>query len=150
MPRDKAAGVLILVHGRGGSAEDILSLAEAIGRSDLAVIAPQAAGHTWHPQSFMAPVEANEPGRSSGLSVLESITEGNGMPGYTEAVAEYFPDTNWAHYSTLYDGGGGGQTGFYNVMLNPGDPISAQLFWWEASWRASCSSRCSLALSQSE
>lgn len=73
VPRDKAAGVLILVHGRGGSAEDILSLAEAIGRSDLAVIAPQAAGHTWYPQSFMAPVEANEPGRSSGLSVLESI-----------------------------------------------------------------------------
>ena len=73
VPRHEAVGVLILVHGRGGSAEDILSLAEAIGRSDLAVIAPQAAGHTWYPQSFMAPVDANEPGRSSGLSVLESI-----------------------------------------------------------------------------
>lgn len=72
-PRDDATGALILVHGRGGSAEDILGIADALGRSDLAVIAPRAAGHTWYPQSFLAPVAANEPGRSSGLSVLESI-----------------------------------------------------------------------------
>jgi hypothetical protein len=64
--------------------------------------------------------------------VLEAITEGNGMPGYTEAVASWFPDTNWAHYSTLYDGGGGGQTGFYNIMLNDGNPL-ASVTWWEAS-----------------
>lgn len=64
--------------------------------------------------------------------VLESITEGNGMPGYTEAVASYFPDTNWSHYATLYDGGQGGQTGFYNIMLNDGNPL-AGLTWWDAS-----------------
>ena len=64
--------------------------------------------------------------------VIESITEGNGMPGYTEAVASHFPDTNWAHYSTLYDGGQGGQTGFFNIMLNDGSPL-AGFVWWEAS-----------------
>lgn len=64
--------------------------------------------------------------------VLESITEGNGMEGYTEAVAEYFPDTNWAHYSTAYDGSQGGQTGFYNIMLNDGNPLAGAT-WWEAS-----------------
>ena len=53
------------------------------------------------------------------------------MPGYTEAVAKWAPDTNWAHYSTKFDGGGGGQTGFYNVMLKE-SPIGA-LTWWEAS-----------------
>jgi hypothetical protein len=54
------------------------------------------------------------------------------MPGYTEAVASHFPDTNWAHYSTLYDGGQGGQTGFFNIMLNDGSPL-AGFVWWEAS-----------------
>ena len=63
--------------------------------------------------------------------VLEAITEGSGMPGYTKAVAEWAPGTNWAHYSTMYDGSGGGQTGFYNVMLKE-SPIGA-LTWWEAS-----------------
>jgi len=63
--------------------------------------------------------------------VKEAIDEGGGVPAYTEAVASYFPDTNWAHYSTMYDGGGGGQTGFYNVMLEM-SPLGV-LTWWEAS-----------------
>ena len=73
-PRD-AAGGLILVHGRGGSAEEILGLADVIGAHELAVVAPRAADHTWYPQSFLAPVEANEPGRSSGLSVLDALVQ---------------------------------------------------------------------------
>ncbi|MGB8331627.1 MAG: pectin acetylesterase-family hydrolase [Polyangiales bacterium] len=63
--------------------------------------------------------------------VLEAITTGDGMPAYTEAVATEFPDTNWAHYATMFDGGSGGQTGFYNVMLL-GSPLGA-LSWWDAS-----------------
>lgn len=62
--------------------------------------------------------------------VIESITEGNGMPGYLESVADFFPGTNWANYSTMYDGGGGGQTGFFNVMLN--GVLNAGT-WWNAS-----------------
>jgi len=62
---------------------------------------------------------------------IREALEGDGMPGYTEAVAKWAPDTNWAHYSTKFDGGGGGQTGFYNVMLKE-SPIGA-LTWWEAS-----------------
>jgi predicted esterase len=73
VPVEQATAALILVHGRGGSAEDILGLGEALGRPDVTLIAPRAAGYTWYPQSFLAPVEANEPGRSSGLSVIESI-----------------------------------------------------------------------------
>ncbi len=64
--------------------------------------------------------------------VLEAITSGAGMVAYMEAVAEYFPDTNWAHYSTAFDGGSGGQTGFYNVMLNDNNPVHA-VTWWEGS-----------------
>jgi len=61
--------------------------------------------------------------------VEEAITSGDGMPAYTKAVAEFFPDTNWAHYSTMFDGGNGGQTGFYHLMVN--DIFNRA--WWESS-----------------
>ena len=64
--------------------------------------------------------------------VLESLTEGTGIVGYTEAVTSFFPETRWAHYATAFDGGSGGQTGFYNIMLNNNDPLAA-LTWWNDS-----------------
>jgi len=67
--------VAILVHGRGGSAEDILSLAEQFNLRDVAYIAPQAAGRTWYPYSFLAPLEQNEPGISSGLRRLSGLVD---------------------------------------------------------------------------
>src|SRR5215472_18741317 len=66
-PLDRAQGVVILLHGRGGSAEDILSLAESLYRPQLAYLAPQAAGHTWYPNSFLAPIEQNQPWLDSAL-----------------------------------------------------------------------------------
>jgi predicted esterase len=70
-----APAVLILTHGRGGSAEDILSLADELDRPDLAYLAPQAAGSTWYPYTFMAPMQQNEPGLSSGLARLGELVE---------------------------------------------------------------------------
>jgi hypothetical protein len=64
--------------------------------------------------------------------LTEIIRSGGGIPQYTEFVANRFPNTRWAHYSTAYDGGTGGQTGFYNIMLNDNDPLAA-LSWWEGS-----------------
>jgi len=64
--------------------------------------------------------------------VLESLTTGEGTPAYIDAIADYFPDSKWGHYTTAYDGGSGGQTGFYNVMLNNSNPLAA-LSWWNAS-----------------
>lgn len=72
-PIDGAALVVVLLHGRGGSAEDIIRLASAFDLPDLAYIAPQAAGHSWYPQSFMAPREANEPFLSSALKKVDSV-----------------------------------------------------------------------------
>jgi hypothetical protein len=60
-------------------------------------------------------------------------TSEQSMPDIIIAAASYYPRTNWANYTTAFDGGGGGQTGFYNVMLNPDNPIVARLFWEEAS-----------------
>src|SRR5882724_7284005 len=70
---DKARATLILMHGRGASAESILSLHDALGLEDLAAVAPQAAGHTWYPQSFLAPLEANQPYLDSALRKLDAV-----------------------------------------------------------------------------
>jgi predicted esterase len=66
---------IILVHGRGASADDILRLAEELRYEDLAYLAPQAADHAWYPHSFLAPISQNEPGISSGLGVLSRMIE---------------------------------------------------------------------------
>ena len=66
----EAKKALIMVHGRGASAEDILSLAPHLNVNDYALLAPQATNHSWYPQSFLAPPNANEPWLSSALQVL--------------------------------------------------------------------------------
>ena len=74
---------VVLLHGRGGSAEDILELASAFDLADVAYLAPQAAGHTWYPLSFMAPREANEPNLSSALSKVDSVVQGIEQAGFS-------------------------------------------------------------------
>jgi predicted esterase len=64
---------MVLLHGRGGSAEDILELASAFHLPNVAYLAPQAAGHTWYPLSFLAPRKANEPDLSSALAKVDSV-----------------------------------------------------------------------------
>lgn len=73
VPLSQAKKALIMIHGRGAGAQDIISLATYLNVGDYALLAPQASGHTWYPYSFMAPVAQNEPGLSSAISVLESI-----------------------------------------------------------------------------
>ena len=72
-PLDQAQGAMILVHGRGATAESILTLAPEFARSDWAYLAPQAAGNTWYPYSFLAPIDQNEPGISSGLTAVADL-----------------------------------------------------------------------------
>lgn len=73
VPLKEARGVVILVHGRGASAANILELAEVFEQPDLAYLAPQARGNTWYPNSFLAPMESNQPGLSSGLKVIGDL-----------------------------------------------------------------------------
>ena len=73
---DDARLVTIAVHGRGATAADILSIADALAIDDVAFVAPQAAGRTWYPKSFLAPMEDNEPYLSSALSVLGGLVRG--------------------------------------------------------------------------
>jgi len=71
----EADSAMILVHGRGGTAEDILRLAGQLGRDDFCYLAPQAAGRSWYPFRCLAPLEENEPYLSSALRVLDDLFE---------------------------------------------------------------------------
>jgi predicted esterase len=82
-PLREAEAAVVMVHGRGASAESILTLADELGRPELAYVAPQAAGYTWYPNSFLAPIERNEPYLSSALETLEGLLaklEAEGIP----------------------------------------------------------------------
>lgn len=68
-----ASLAVILLHGRGASAEDILGLSSALDLPQVAYLAPEAAGHTWYPQSFLAPRSANEPYLSSAMAKVGSV-----------------------------------------------------------------------------
>ncbi len=86
-PLEEAQAAVLLLHGRGATAEGILGLAGEFGQPDVAYLAPQAAGRTWYPRSFLAPLEANEPHLSSALQtvahVLASFEEGGIPPEQT-------------------------------------------------------------------
>ena len=74
-PLEDAAAAVVLVHGRGARASGMLELAAELDRDDVAVLAPQAVRGTWYPQSFLAPIDSNEPHLSSALGLLESTLE---------------------------------------------------------------------------
>jgi len=74
-PIEQARAAMIMIHGRGASAEDILSVADSFRQPGFVYLAPQAAGYTWYPNSFLAPLASNEPGLSSGLAVIASLLD---------------------------------------------------------------------------
>ena len=74
---------IILVHGRGDSAAGILGLTQEFDVDDVAWLAPQAAGHTWYPYSFLSPIPRNEPFISSALGVLRRLVGQLGADGVT-------------------------------------------------------------------
>ena len=66
----EARAAVVMVHGRGASAESILTLAPALAMPGVAFLAPQAAGGSWYPLGFMSPIEQNEPGITSAMSAI--------------------------------------------------------------------------------
>jgi predicted esterase len=73
VPAERARAGVILLHGRGADARDILGLAPEIDPGQVAFVAPEAADNSWYPFSFLAPIEQNEPGLSSGLRVIGAL-----------------------------------------------------------------------------
>jgi phospholipase/carboxylesterase len=72
-PIAQAKKALIMLHGRGASANSIMSLSGHLTLPETAIVAPQATQHSWYPYSFMAPVENNEPALSSALTVIDEV-----------------------------------------------------------------------------
>lgn len=71
MPVRDASAAMLMVHGRGATAESVLSLAAELEHPGFTYLTPQASGNTWYPYPFLAPVERNEPWLSSALFALE-------------------------------------------------------------------------------
>jgi predicted esterase len=74
-PLSTARAAVLMIHGRGAAPNNILELVPAIGRTGVAYVAPAAADGTWYPESFMAPIERNEPGIRSGIAVIHSLLD---------------------------------------------------------------------------
>lgn len=72
-PLGEAKKVAIMIHGRGATAQSILSLKDHLNLEDFALLAPQAPGNTWYPYSFMAPDQNNEPAYSNSIRLLEEL-----------------------------------------------------------------------------
>lgn len=89
---DHATSALILIHGRGASAESMRPLGEALMTENMTVHIPQALSNTWYPQPFIAPIEENEPYMSSALQVIEDIVSGfstRGIPPERVVIAGF-------------------------------------------------------------
>ena len=85
-----ARAAVVLVHGRGGAADDILGLAAGLALPGVAFLAPQAADDSWYPQRFLAPLEANEPWLSSALAKLESVRRSLAEAGIADERIVWF------------------------------------------------------------
>ena len=72
-PLSSARGVVILLHGRGSSANEISGLIRAFGAADLAYLVPEAAHRTWYPHRFLAPPAHNEPWLSSAIALIDTL-----------------------------------------------------------------------------
>ena len=81
-PIAQARLAAILLHGRGASAEDILGLSKEFGHRDITYLAPQAAGNTWYPYSFLMPIDQNEPALSSALRLVEKLLASLGAQNF--------------------------------------------------------------------
>lgn len=124
-PLDQATAAAVMIHGRGASAADILSLSRELAAPGFAYLAPQAAGHTWYPHSFLMPIAQNEPFLSAALatvgSVLAQIAQANIPPertvllGFSQGacLASEFAARNARRY--------GGVIAFSGGLIGPDD-----------------------------
>jgi len=87
-PLGEARAAAVLVHGRGGTAEDMLGLAQEFGQRDIAYLAPEAPAHTWYPYSFLAPLAQNEPHLTNALATVGAALDRLAQEGFAaERVA---------------------------------------------------------------
>lgn len=123
-PLSRAKAAMILVHGRGATAESMFPLAGEFAQPDFHYVAPQADNHTWYPYSFLSPREMNQPGIPSGLQKIYDLIgslEEEGIPknkiillGFSQGgcLATEFAARHPAEY--------GGVVGLSGGLIGPG------------------------------
>ena len=131
---DEASAAMILLHGRGATAEDILSLSAHLDYPGLAFLAPQAEDYTWYPNRFIFPVEQNEPHLSAALTKIGEIikqVEAHGIPtekifigGFSQGacLASEYVIRNPKRYAGLLVFSGG-YIGPLNTQRQPGGDL---------------------------
>lgn len=123
---ETARAVLILLHGRGASAESVLQIAPLLG-SDIAALAPQAAGYAWYPHRFLRPIDTNEPYLSHALALVEALivhvgTLGIGpervvLGGFSQGACLALESA--ARFATRF----GGVLGFSGALIGPAGTV---------------------------
>jgi phospholipase/carboxylesterase len=74
-PANEASGALVMIHGRGGTAQNIISLASELNIKNMALYAPQATNNSWYPHSFMMPEEQNQPALDSAIEAISNLVK---------------------------------------------------------------------------
>jgi predicted esterase len=112
-----------LIHARRASAEDILCLTEELDHPDFAYIAPEAAGNTWYPYSFLMPIAQNRPWLGSALSFLRKVfarAKAAGIPGDKIALVGFSQGACLATEFVAWNAAGyGGLVGFSGALIGP-------------------------------
>jgi len=119
----QARGLVVLAHGRGATASDILMLAPEFKVDELLWVAPQASDRMWYPFSFLSPLQANEPGLLSALSVLDGIVheaEHRGIPAERIFLMGFSQGACLAlEYAARHARRFGGVVGFSGGLIGP-------------------------------
>ena len=129
-PLAAAAGAVVMVHGRGATAQSILELAREFDRDDFAYLAPQAAGHSWYPYSFLAPLDT-APVFMAGLLqsyILEEwVHHSVHFCRFRNPYFRYIKRHHLYHHSPKGSDAGFGLTnGFWDVVLQTRFPVEAR------------------------
>jgi phospholipase/carboxylesterase len=74
-PLIRAEAAMLMMHGRGALAEDILSLSTQLAQPGFSYVAPQAVGNSWYPNRFLDSLASNEPWLTSALLLVGDVLD---------------------------------------------------------------------------
>jgi phospholipase/carboxylesterase len=130
LPLERAGKAMIMLHGRGATAENILGLAPQLDLDGFALLAPGASHNTWYPYSFLAPPERNEPWLGSALSLLETMESDLVRAGFAPEAIWFLGFSQGAclslEYTARHAKRYGGVIAFTGGLI--GDRISAEQY----------------------
>lgn len=127
----EARAAVVMIHGRGATAESILTLADELEQPGAAYLAPQAARRSWYPNSFLAPLEQNEPGLTSGLRAVADVLDQVEAAGVTPEQILLLGFSQGAclalEFAARRAWHGGGVVAFSGGLLGTGERANAPL-----------------------